>query len=310
MRRPVLRSFLALVVCAVWGCGPAAEPETPAARPAESELPGEIPSARPAAQELPPTTTEEGLKAALKEKNPRFEGEVGIGSDGPNIMAMMINDPAIQDLSPLAGLALRQLDLTGCHVSDVSALRGMPLTLLYLGETGVRDIGALSDMPLGELFLDHTEVDDLSPLKDAQLLQKLNLEGARVKDLGPLRGMRRLEMLWLTGCPVSDLGPLAEVPSLVSLTIAKTEVSDLSPLKGHPSLQRLHIAESGVTDLSALQWMKLTRLIFTPRRIRSGIEFARQAETLSEIDVAFPSPSGRPMSPAEFWRRYDAGEFQ
>ena len=122
--------------------------------------------------------------------------------------------------------------------------------------------------------------------------------------------MRRLKTLWLTGCPVSDIGPLGKVPSLESLTVARTKVSDLSPLKGHPSLQRLHIAESAVTDLSPLQWLQLTRLIFTPGRIKTGLEFARQMRTINEIDVEFPRGRARPLSPPEFWRRYDAGEFK
>ena len=108
--------------------------------------------------------------------------------------------------------------------------------------------------------------------------------------------------------PARAVGTLRDVPSLVSLTVARTKVSDLSPLKGHPSLERLHIAEAEVTDLSPLEWMRLTRLIFTPGRIKKGIESARGMESIYEIDVEFPSRRGRPMSPAEFWRRYDAGE--
>jgi internalin A len=314
----ISRSFVALIVCGLWGCGQGAkskpaeqpvEPETRADRPPGSEASPELPAGHPA-QPAPKPVSEEALKTALKEKNHAFEGEVAVGSDGRSISAVEVHDPAIEDVSPLAGLPLRGLDLARCHVTDIRALEGMPLTELYLEGTGVQDIGALKGMPLVKLYLSDSGVDDISPLRGAQRLQELNLVGTKVSDLGPLRGMRRLELLWLTGCPVSDLGPLAEVPSLVSLTVAETKVSDLSPLKGHPSLRRLHIARTEVTDLAPLEWLQLTRLIFTPGRIKAGLEFARRMETLEEIDVEFPSPRGKPMSPAEFWQRYDAGELK
>lgn len=317
MKRFAWVAFAAWIAVRCCGCGPEAvekpgeqgEPQKPDSHPAEPEMPTLGPTEPSAAREQSSITTEQQLKAALKQMNPGFEGEVGVGGDGQNILAVMINDRAVEDISPLAGLPLAQLDLTGCQVTDIGVLKGMPLTILYLGGTGVRDIRVLKRMPLVELFLNDTKVNDLSPLKGAAYLKKLNLMRTRVSDLDPLRGMRRLEMLWLTGCPVSDIRPLQEVPSLVSLTIAETRVSDLSPLKAHPSLRRLHIAGSEVTDLSPLKWMQLTRLIFTPRRINRGMRFARQMETLRQIDVEFDG-AHRPMSAAEFWRRYDAGEFQ
>ena len=75
--------------------------------------------------------------------------------------------------------------------------------------------------------------------------------------------------------------------------------------------QRMSRKVTSVTDLTPLQWMRLTRLIFTPKRIEKGLEFARKSETLGEIDIEFPAPQGRkPMSPAEFWARFDAGAFK
>ena len=317
--------FVVWLTAAMSGCGgpkeskvaqdsesaPAAGQEKPG-----QEKPGEklaegasvAPAEKPAAQKLPKITTEAELKAALQQKNPNFRGEVGVGIDAQQLIrAVQINDPAIEDISPLAGLPLLQLDLTGCHVTDLSPLQGMKLDVAYLGDTGIRDISVLKGMPLGQLFLDHTRVEDLGPLAGAKRLQELNLEGSKVSDLGPLKDLPQLRMLWLTKCPVSDITPLRTVP-LVSLTLAETKVSDLSPLKGH-SLERLHIAKTGVTDLSPLQWMQLTRLIFTPGKIEKGIEYARKSETLREIDVDFQPPQ-RLMSPTQFWPLYDAGKFK
>ena len=261
-----------------------------------------------AGQGPPPITTEEELRAALKAKNPGFHGEVTVSSDGQNISVVVLNDPAIQDISPLAGLPLHALDLRGCHVIDIGPLEGMRLGVLALEETGVRDISALKGMPLVELYLNNTRVDDISPMEGAPL-EKLYLPGTRVTDLGPLGEMRNLHSLWLNDTPVSDITALRKVP-LVSLTLAGTRVSDLGPLDGL-ALKRLHIARSKVTDLSPLKWLRLQRLVFTPRKIEKGIEYVRNMITIGEIGTAF-GEEGRPddlMAPHVFWRLYDAGEF-
>ncbi len=310
--------LLTLLGCGLLGCGPAETPDTSTvadppkatlSEPDQAIKPDAEPVGAPSDSASQPITTEEALKAAIKEKNPNFNGEVAVATDGQRILAVGINDVAIEDISPLKGMPLLQVDLSMCHVTDISPLRGMKLQLLYLDETGVSDLSPLKGMPLETLYLAETPVEDLGPLAGAVGLQKLNLTGSKVRDLSPL-AKTRLHTLWLTRCPVRDISALATVP-LVSVTLAETKVSDLSPLKGHPTLQRLHIAGSDVTDLSTLQWLRLTRLVFTPGRITTGIEFARAMPTLQEIDTVFPPAAGaRPMSPAQFWPRYDAGEFK
>ena len=304
MRKLLSRAWPIVMASVLLGC----EAQTPQKPPVEA-APPETSAVEPDAAEATPaataaTVTEADLKAALKEKNPNFEGELEVGADQSGIFAVKINDGAIEDISPLAGLPLRGLDLARCHITDISALRGAPLMEVYLEDTGVKDIGPLAGAPLVKLYLSNTQVEDLGPLKNCRDLQELNLVGTKVSDLSPLQGLG-IEMLWLTGCPVSDIGPLQTV-RLVSVTLADTKVSDLGPLKGHPTLQRLHIAGTEVTDLSVLEWLKLTRLIFTPNRIKTGIEFARGMGSLTEIGADF---EGR-MPPAQFWPMYDAGEFK
>ena len=307
MQKSISLAAFAVLAVALVGCGQDEQekPVSEAAKPAVAENPSQVratPSQEPPGASASQITTEEELKAALKEKNPDFQGEVVVDANNGGIYAVEIHDPAVEDIGPLAGLPLRVLDLARCHVADISPLKGAPLMELYLEETGVEDISTLKGMPLVKLYLSNTKVSDIGPLKGARL-KELNLVGTKVADLSPLEGMG-LEMLWLTGCPVSDIGPLQSV-RLVSVTLADTKVSDISPLKGHPTLQRLHIAGTEVTDLSPLQWMKLTRLIFTPNRIKKGIEHARQLQGLGEIGTEF---EGR-MPPAQFWPLYDAGKF-
>jgi hypothetical protein len=229
------------------------------------------------------------LRAALTETNPGFDGDVHMEGDFRSGVAVAINDPAISDIGPLEGLPLMAVDLS---------------------ESGVTDIGPLEGKQLRAVYLSNTNVADISPLRGAPI-QELNLLRTKVRDLSPLSEMRSLSMLWLNDAPVSDISPLATVP-LVSLTLAGTQVADLTPLKGHPTLQRLHIARTPVTDLSVLRWLTLSRLIFTPSRIETGIESARNMRTLREIGTAFGEPESGDdrMAPGLFWERYDAGEFR
>jgi internalin A len=255
-----------------------------------------------------PPLTEEGLRAALKKANPGLGDEIGIAADGGMILAVEAHDRNLKDIGPFAGLPLVALDLARSAVKDITPLQGMPLRELYLEETAVDDISPLEGAPLEKLYLSQTNVEDLTPLKKAIPLKELNLVGTKVTDLSPLEGLPRLELLWLSECPVQNVAPLARVRSLVSLTVENTQVEDLSHLEGHPLL-RLHIGQTPVADLTPLRSMQLTRLVFTPSRIKKGMEYARNMRTLREMGTEFSDPQARPLvAPAEFWAKYDAGD--
>ena len=154
-----------------------------------------------------------------------------------------------------------------------------------------------------------TPLENVEGLKGAPLTS-LRLVNTKIKDIEPLRG-GRLQSIWLNNAPLDDCSPLASNP-LVSVTLAGTKVSDISCFKGHPTLQRLHIGETEVTDLTPLQTMGgLTRLIFTPNRIKTGIEYARQMPSIREIGTAFGTPEdeGKMFPPNVFWQMYDEGKF-
>lgn len=246
---------------------------------------------------------------ALRAANPGFGGEV-LMENQDGLIALAINDPAVRNIQPLAGLRIHRLDLYQCSVSDLGPLKGLPLLALALDRTGVTDLRPLAGMSLEYLSLSETNVSDLSPLAGMPLKQ-LNLVRTRVQDLTPLARCP-LETLWLNETPVKDLSPLRNVP-LVSLTIAGTAVEDLTPLKGMP-LKRLHIARSQVTDLTPLRWLRLERLIFTPSRIKTGLDVVRNMPTLREIGTAFGESDwgipDRVLPAQEFWALLDAGKLE
>jgi hypothetical protein len=277
--------------------GASADAEEEEGEHAESKDRDDAPSPTSAAIPAAP----DQLAAALKAKNPGFSGEVVMQPISPELMAVAINDRHVKDLSPLARQRIGVLDLSRCDADDLAPLEGLPLMELYLEENRrLSDLSALRGMPLQKLYVSHTRVENLGPLRGAPLVE-LNCLGTRVKDLSPL-AESPLQMLWLTDCPVADLSPLRRLP-LVSLTVENTKVADISPLAGHP-MQRLHIGRTEVTDLTPVGRMQLQRLIFTPSRIKQGMDVVRNLPTLRELGTTFD----RRMAPPVFWQLYDEGK--
>lgn len=238
----------------------------------------------------------------------------------------------VRDLAPLHGMPLTYLNLAGSvQVSDLTPLHGMPLTWLNLGGCGqVRDLGPLQGMKLTSLGLMYcSQVSDLTPLKGMPLTS-LNLYDCReVSDLKPLRGMP-LTSLTLYRCRrVADLTPLRGMP-LTSLclegsTLAKdltplqgmklttldltycSGVQDLAPLRGMP-LTSLALNGCQTRDLSPLQGMHLTEVGFVPKEITEGMNILRRMASLKTIVVG--TEKREKLTPEEFWKKYDAGEFK
>jgi len=250
---------------------------------------------------------------------------------GMKLRALMLGDCgpiADDDLSLLRGMPLENLDIVGTSVADLSVLKGLCLKHLrvgagIIGRTRVDDLSPLEGMPLEGLVVFSTRVSDLSPLKGMALtrlracrsqvsdlsplkgmpLQELDVHVNPVSDLSPLKGMRLTKLhIYATG--VGGLSPLKGMP-LEELLCERTQVQDLAPLRGMP-LKSISINGTGVGDLTPLEGMSLGKLLFTPSRIKKGMELIRSMKSLNEIGIAWNM-----FWPAdEFWQKYDAGEFR
>ncbi len=105
------------------------------------------------------------------------------------ISMLYLNDTDVPDLSILSGMKeLKVLSLTKSRgVTDLSPLAGLPIQVLSLSGTDVKDLTPLKSMPLTELRLDGcAKIADLTPLKSLQNLRSLTL---------PLRGSAGIEFL-------------------------------------------------------------------------------------------------------------------
>jgi hypothetical protein len=190
---------------------------------------------------------------------------------------------SLDDLSPLKGLPLVSLDISGTKVSDLTPLKEMKLQWLYAMETAVSDLGALRGMPLAHLDLHMARGVTSIQMLEGMPLEYLNLTWLNVADLSVLRGMTSLRDLILTRSAVADLAPVKDL-KVRSLGIQATKVSDLSPLQG----------------------MELSRIAFTPKNITKGLDIIRDMKSLKTIGIDY----NQSWPAAEFWERYDKGEFK
>jgi Leucine-rich repeat (LRR) protein/tRNA A-37 threonylcarbamoyl transferase component Bud32 len=238
---------------------------------------------------MPAEEQVEAVAKKLQELNPGFDGKVTWKLEGGEVTELKLKTDNATDISPVRALVgLRTLGCGGSmkqtggangRLSDIAPLKGMNLTRLIFEFTKVANLSPLEGMHLAYLNCGNTPVSDLSPLKGMSLTE-LQCSSSRVSDLSPLRGMP-LTFLDCYGTKVHDLAPLQGMP-LTSLSCAWTEVSDLSPLQG----------------------TSLTRVAFELKRITRGLDVIRQMSSLRSVSIQ----PGHEMSPADFRKKYDAGE--
>jgi hypothetical protein len=285
---------------------------------------------------LPAEQQVEAVSKKLIELNPGYDGRVtsADGSGTPKIISGVVRELGflsdnVTDISPVRALpGLKGLNCCGSswqrvsNLTDLSPIKGMALTKLDCGATQVSDLSPLKGMQLTELNGSFTKISDLSPLRGLPLT-KLDLRVSHVRDLSPLNGMA-LKWLECWSTSVADLSPLKGMP-LAYLGCGSTQVFDLSPLEGMPLAElhfnRTHVSDvsplkrmpldevqcdgTPVSDLSALRGMSLTTITFTPRNINQGLDVIRQMKSLKAVGIEWDQES----PPAEFWTKYDAGEF-
>ena len=253
-----------------------------------------------------PTAAEqvEQFRKEMKERNPGFDDSVTHVIEGGTVRQVSLRAAGVIDISPVSALVgLQRLSCTGGPLSDLSPLKGMKLTALIIGGTQVSDLSPLKGMKLQKLEAQVIPVSDLTPLQGMPLTS-LDLHGLhRVTDLKPLTGMP-LEYLNLTGFPVKDLSVLEGMTSLQRLVLSQMPISDLTALSSL-RLTELCIDGTEVSDLTPLKDMPLSFIRLTPQKITQGLDVLRDMQSLKRI----ATEGGKVWPAAEFWDRYDKGEF-
>jgi len=204
----------------------------------------------------------------------------------PNLQELSLyGNGSASDLSPLADLPLRSLDLDGLAVTSLEPIAGVAsleelsvrdasirslrpvasltgLTQLRVSGPGITSLSGVETLAALEgLDVYDSAVRDLGPLADLTNLTSLGLDRSQVSDLTPLAGLSALTRLSLWGTPVTDIASLEGLP-LISLDLNSSAVESVASLADTESLESLRIGSTAVTDLSPLRGLpNLTRLV-------------------------------------------------
>ena len=258
-------------------------------------------SAQDPSQKIKSSSSIARIQNILSRANPDYRGQGRFHEVNGVIIGANLPNCGLRDLSPLKGLMLQELELSGNPVRELRHLKGMPLRSLFLENTRVETLRDLSDAKLIVLTLNNSPVKSLTGL-EGQPLEDLYAVGTRVTEVSPLRSSN-LRQLWLSESPVSDVSGLSGLP-LISLTLHRTLVEDVLFVRQLPVLQRLHIGETPVEDLTPLAGVNLTRLVFTPSRIKRGMNVVRSLYGLREMGTVFDDTGRDLTSPEAFWAKY------
>ncbi len=223
---------------------------------------------------------QERLRSLPNPTEKSIDARIEARSDG--FLSLDLRDTGIADLSPLQGMPLGELNLSGCnYVRDIEALRDAPLRVLNLEHTSVSDLSPLATTrALYSLNLNHTPASDLGPLATLPL-RLLWLVHGEVRDLTPLRGLPLEHLVLGNARGVGSLAPLAELP-LKLLDCSYTNITDFSPLAKVP-LRQLWLQGTTVGDLSFLRAIPLETLVLTKARNVTNFAALSEVKTLKEL---------------------------
>ncbi len=192
-----------------------------------------------------------------------------------NLRVLILDYQQISDLSPLSGLPLEYLSLTGNQISDLAPLTScQTLRVLDLGENPVRNAGILTQLPLlREVVLEATGITSVDTFAGSAI-QSLNVRTTWVTDYTPLErcpnltrliigdlpdgaaqtlaGLTSLEELRLYSSPGVDLTFFSEYQMLQDLDLYGSTISNPEALAQLPRLRAVNLGETGLEDLSFL----------------------------------------------------------
>lgn len=283
---------LVCAACLVFGCS-----EPGAQHAADEEQAAALPTGdSPSSAKDPSRISVSDLRRKLKAND-----QAEFIKSGGKIVKANLYKSGIQDLAPLKGLELDMLDISNNPVSKLDPLIGMPLKTLIMEQTRVTDLTPLEGLQLEHLNVKDCKISDITAL-NGMPLKTLNLNATDITDIETIKSLS-LETLWIPATAVTDLTPLAG-KKLVSLDIERTSITSLQVLEDMESLRRLNIVDTPITDLTPLSQLRLERLLFSPERIKSGLQAVRSMPSLQTLGTSFEGQ----MPAAQFWQAFDAGQ--
>ncbi|WP_442511923.1 protein kinase domain-containing protein [Novipirellula sp. SH528] len=209
----------------------------------------------------------------------------------------------VSDIEPIAQESLRKLSIAGCPVENLDALRGLELESLNVNETPIRDISVLKGMPLEVLGIqlgghasDQYRWNNWGPVPNP------------LTDLEPLRGMP-LKSLTLDYAPehemvVRFLGPKLTINghSADRFFIDQRKLRDATPIKSLPESMRAQRGLMISTPAETKEFLDSAEKLPTQFRVNAvvakiaelanhGVEVTRSAKLAIELTPKGPQPT-------------------
>lgn len=202
------------------------------------------------------------LVSSLHIANPNADSaKASIDSEG-SVTVEILDAAGSVDLSPLRGLPVHSLRITGAKAIDWLTLHSLPLVTLDLTGCEISDLGAPSQnralSRVRALSLARTKIADLRELVQLPLLEELDISGTAIRNLMPLSG-RRLKSLNLSGCAAAPLSVIEWMP-LQTLVITPALCPDLKTnprLRASRSLRSIRDANDPPAQTAAEFWRRL-----------------------------------------------------
>ena len=146
-------------------------------------------------------------------------------------------EAADRQIERLTGLEyatnLTRLSLVFNNISDLTPLAGLRLKELWLWDNLVTDLSPLFNMTtLTHLDLGFNRISDISRLKNLTRLTWLELSGNQISDITPLSNLTQLTLLEAFSNQITNVTPLANLTRLEHLKIQGNGIIDHSPLDG------------------------------------------------------------------------------
>jgi hypothetical protein len=187
----------------------------------------------------------------------------------------------IADLSPLQGLKLKRINLSGLSkVKNLDALKGMPLEKLEFESAGsLEDILALKGMPITHLDIRDALIPDLEPLRGMPLEDLALISCENITSTAPLKGAKLRQMKFNVCSNLTDITGLESFVGPGIASFYKTGISDLSPLGGLTFGQLTLGGCNNLKSLDGLEGATMSRLWM------DDMENLEDLSGLSKVDV-------------------------
>jgi len=196
-------------------------------------------------------------------------GTINTLSDLPklhNLTELSLCYQSISDLSPLAGLPLTRLALSGNLIKDLTVIPSLPsLQELLIGQNPIYSINELASCAsLQRVDLSDTYVVDISPL--SKNMTSVYLKNTPVIDYSPLLKMHSLRDLFLSDLSQHDVSTLAQLTEITTLVLYDS-LTNIKPILLLKNLRSLALDDSELTSIDgieALEKLSYFRVIASP----------------------------------------------